>query len=330
MKIAITSIYSNLQYAPKNPRGLECMYMHKIFSKKGDVELVGKKNRNNKDVDFFIDVSEADWSSYDLVLVQLTPANFFGGQYSQESVAIAEGISTVPAEKVAFVVVDPNIDAVNPCEAFARFDELQDPAIKERWANLVENGIYMFPGKDIKKFLGHDVKNVKFWPMFLGLFKDRLSIDFSPSTIEKEYDVVYYGDRRGGFREKQIRKYFPTDTNNLLIGYKTDKVKAEFKKKLPHADLMVELDKVKVSLVLGDEGHLDNVVTFRLYETLASNCLAAIQIEYDPNKELIQDPVLRDLLYVSSAADVKKLAEAYSPELIERQKKELQRMFDSI
>ena len=99
-------------------------------------------------------------------------------------------------------------------------------------------------------------------------------------------------------------------------------------KKLQHSDLMKELDKVKVSLITGDEEHLNNVTTYRFYETLASNCLAAIQIEYDPEKRLIQDPVLRDLLYVKDQKDIKKLIDAWSPELINRQKAELRRIFN--
>jgi hypothetical protein len=98
-------------------------------------------------------------------------------------------------------------------------------------------------------------------------------------------------------------------------------------KKLEHGELMKTLDLVKVSLITGDEEHLDNVKTYRLYETLASNCLAAIQIEYDPNREIIQDPVLRDILYVSSQADIKRLIAAYSPDLIRRQRQELKRLF---
>jgi len=96
---------------------------------------------------------------------------------------------------------------------------------------------------------------------------------------------------------------------------------------------MNKLDTVKVSLITGDEEHLDNVTTYRFYETLASNCLAAIQIEYDPNRTLIEDPILKDLLYVKNKEDIKKLISAYdsnSKDLLNRQKEELQRIFNSI
>jgi len=86
------------------------------------------------------------------------------------------------------------------------------------------------------------------------------------------------------------------------------------------------LNQCKVSLVLADKEHENNVVTFRFYETLASNCLAAIPLSFDPNKELIKDNVLRDLLYIQSKEDVLKLVNNYSEDLIKRQHDEYRRI----
>jgi hypothetical protein len=139
---------------------------------------------------------------------------------------------------------------------------------------------------------------------------------------EKEFDIIYYGDRRGGYREKQLQKYMNNSISNLLIGYKTKKIESSFYKKMKHKELLQTLNKCKVSLILADKEHEDNVVTFRFYETLASNCLAAIPIEFDPNKELIQDEKLKNILYVKDNQDVLNLSKQYSKELIERQHKE--------
>ena len=165
----------------------------------------------------------------------------------------------------------------------------------------------MFAGKDLEQFLGYQPKNEQKVDWFTYIFKERFTksdqfdiFALADESIEKEYDLVYFGDKRGSFRENQLRKYFPMDTNNLKIGYKSDKVPGEFMKKLKHEDLMAQLDKVKVSFI----------------------------IEYDPEKKLIQDPVLRDLLYVSNQDDVRRLINAYSPDLINRQRKELRRIFN--
>jgi hypothetical protein len=234
--------------------------------------------------------------------------------------------------KIYMLVNDPRIPPMNYARVISeRFNLCNDSV--EAWDKIIESATYLFSGRDVSRYLGWNPKNWKQVDWFTYIFKHRFTQDESidlwdSSDSDKEWDLVYYGDKRGSFRENQIRKYFPNETNNLLIGYKSDKVPAAFMKKLQHSDLMKELDKVKVSLITGDEEHLDNVTTYRFYETLASNCLAAIQIEYDPEKRLIQDPVLRDLLYVENQNDVKKLIAAWSPDLIKRQKAELRRIFN--
>ena len=152
-------------------------------------------------------------------------------------------------------------------------------------------------------------------------------IEIKNNTCEKEWDVVYYGINRKKFREDQVKKYMPESSNNLMVGYKSSNVKTDFIKILPNNELRKTIDKCKVSLILGDKEHLNNVVTYRFYETLASDALAAISIEYDPNKELIQNPILKNLLYVHNKYDVEKLVKKYDKSLIDLQKQELERHF---
>jgi hypothetical protein len=332
-RIAITSVFANLTYNDKNHRGLEAMFFKKMMEEKGaQVDVVGYKNRNVKDLDFYIDFNDTDFSEYGAVMIQLSTANFFGGQMGEQCEKICNDLAKYKG-KIYMLVNDPRIPPINYAKVISdRFGLCTDSV--ESWDQIIKEATYLFSGKDISKFLGWQPDHWMQVDWFTYIFKHRFtqddSIDLLTPTrddIEKEWDLVYYGDKRGSFRENQIRKYFPKDTNNLLIGYKSDKVPATFMKKLQHSDLMKELDRVKVSLITGDEEHLDNVATYRFYETLASNCLAAIQIEYDPEKRLIQDPVLRDILYVRNQDDVKRLISMWSPELIDLQKKELRRIF---
>lgn len=333
-RVAITSVFANLTYNDKNHRGLEAMFFKKMMEENGaQVDCVGYKNRNVQDLDFYIDYNDTDFSEYGAVILQLSTANFFGGQMGEHCEKICNDLAKYTG-KIYMLVNDPRIPPMNYAKIISeRFNLCNDSV--EAWDKIIENATYLFSGKDVSKYLGWNPKNWMQVDWFTYIFKHRFtqdeSIDLweSPNSgSDKEWDLVYYGDKRGSFRENQIRKYFPSDTNNLLIGYKSDKVPATFMKKLQHSDLMKELDKVKVSLITGDEEHLNNVTTYRFYETLASNCLAAIQIEYDPEKRLIQDPVLRDLLYVKDQKDIKKLIDAWSPELINRQKAELRRIFN--
>ena len=333
-KIALTSVFANLTYNDLNHRGLEAMFFKKMMEEKGaQVDCVGYKNRNMKDLDFYHNYTDNDFSEYGAVIVQLSTPNFFGGVMGEHCETICNNLAKFKG-KIYFLINDPRIPPINYARVISdRFNLCNDSV--EAWDSIIENATYLFAGKNIKQFLGYEPNNWKQLDWFTYIFKERFtnSNQFdvfakADESIEKEYDLVYFGDKRGSFRENQLRKYFPEDTNNLKIGYKSDKVPGDFMKKLKHEDLMSQLDKVKVSFITGDEEHLNNVTTYRFYETLASNCLAAIQIEYDPEKTLIQDPVLKDLLYVENKEDVKRIIDAYSPDLINRQRAELRRIFD--
>ena len=332
-KIAITSVLANLTYNSKNHRGLEAMFFkHMMEGNGGKVNVVGKKNRNTADLDFYIDYTETDFSEYDIVVIQLSTPNFFGGQMGEHCEKICNDLAKFKG-KIYMLINDPRIPPLNYAEIISKRFNLCTDSI-ESWNNIIVEATYLFPGKNIEKFLGWQPKNWKRVDWFTYIFKHKFTLDpnFDISKeaedVEKEWDLVYFGDKRGSFRENQLIKYFPDNTKNIKIAYKSEKVPGEFIKKLPHDELMKTLDKVKVSLITGDEEHLDNVTTYRFYETLASNCLAAIQIEYDPEKKLIQDPILKDLLYVKSKEDVEKLINSYSTDLINRQRRELKRIFN--
>ena len=331
-RVALTSVFANLTYNDKNHRGLEAMFFKKLMEEKGaTVDCVGYKNRNVQDLDFYVDYKDTDFSEYGAVIIQLSTANFFGGQMGEHCEKICNDLANYSG-KIYMLVNDPRIPPLNYAKIISDRFGLCTESVSA-WDAIIENATYLFSGRDVSKYLGWTPKNWIHMDWFTYIFKHRFtqsdSVNLSEcSDVEKEWDLVYYGDNRGSFRENQLRKYFPSDTNNLLIGYKSDKVSANFIKKLKHEDLMSKLDKVKVSLITGDEEHLNNVTTYRFYETLASSCLAAIQIEYDPDKQLIEDPVLRDLLYVSSKEDIKRLIDAWSPDLINRQKAELRRIFN--
>jgi len=336
MKVAITSVFSNLTYNKKNHRGLEIVYFKQLLEENNyEVDLIGKKGRNTADLDFYVDYKDAKWDEYDAIFIQLSTANFFGGKVGDHTESVAREIAGYGG-KIFTLVNDPRIDFLNPVEKLKRFNLIQD--LESEWSDVIENATYLFPGKDISKFLGRTPKNWKQLDWFTYMFKQRMSSNmtkptnslFDFDTPKKENDLIYYGDNRAAFREKQIRKYFPDSENNLLIGYKTKKVNAPFVKKMEHSVLLDTISKSKASLIIGDAEHLDNVITYRFYETMASDCLAAIQIEYDPNKELISDPVLRDILYVKSKSDVEKLISSYSEDLISRQKKELENIFNNL
>jgi hypothetical protein len=74
----LTSI-SNPQYNVENHRSLEVFYLKKFFNEQNKkLDIIGKKCRTNKDIDFFVDIKN-DFSAVKNVFIQLAPVNFFGG-----------------------------------------------------------------------------------------------------------------------------------------------------------------------------------------------------------------------------------------------------------
>lgn len=334
-KTAITCVFSNPQYARTTPRGLELIYLKELLEEKNrEVLIFGNKCRTNKDLDFFIDIKSIKEYDLDSIIIQLAPANFFGGVFSEYSVDTIKNLADIYLEnKVKFNIIptDPRIKPVNPALIFSeRFDILKEYI--DVWDNIIKESIYLFPGKNLNKFFDMDIKfNVFKLDWFAYIFKKGVNFSSFVSDNEKEFDVIYYGDKRGSHRNNKIKKYMPYSTKNLLLGYKEQKITyATFKNKVNHSELFETLNKCKVSLVIGDKEHEDNVATFRFYETLASSSLAAIDINFDPNKELIKNEILRDILYVDCMNDVKKLVNLYSEELILLQQLELKRIFDEI
>ena len=314
---AIIRLFSNTQCKPNNHNGLEAVYL----SNKYDLFYIGKKNRNNKHEEKYKDVSDVDINNFDKIFLQLSTPNFFGGLLSEDTLEKVKKMCNYK-NKLGILCNDPRIKPVNAAKVLhERFNVLSKKDI-DNFESLLENATYLFPGKDLNKFFNEDkYKSFVYFDYFKEIFKNKIAKP-KYKEEEKQFNIVYYGDRRGGYREKQLRKYMDNSIDNLLIGYKTKSLVTSFYKKMKHNELLNTLNKCKVSLILSDKEHEDNVVTFRFYETLASNCLAAIPIEFDPNRELIQDETLKDLLYVKNNQDVLNLSKHYSRELIEKQHKE--------
>jgi len=330
----IACVFSNPQHAKTTPRGLELIYLKELLEEKGrEVMIFGHKCRTNKDLDFFVDVCKLNEVGVNSLIIQLAPANFFGGEFSDYTLDAIKEIHHAYHDGVDICILptDPRIKPVNPARVmFDRFKLCEDYI--GTWDKIIEDSVYLFPGKDLNKFFGTE-RNYNIYKLdwFAYIFKKGVEFSRFVSGDEKEFDVIYYGDKRGSYRNNRIKALMPFSTKNLLLGYKEPKITyAEFRKKVNHSELFGILNKCKVSLVIGDKEHEDNVATFRFYEALASSTLAAIDINFDPNKELIKNERLRDILYVSNMNDVRKLSELYSSELIELQQLELKRIFNEI
>ena len=354
-KAAIVSIYlpprsPELLSKKESPAGqLESYYQQKMLEDDGyKVDFIGWIGKSKKVSNNYLHIENCkDVNQYDKIVIQGSAPVFFGGGPNNNYLPMIDFLTPYKGQ-FYFMSSDPRIPFNNPIIPLLDKKRLLRWDIKRKlwnslnyykpnsldyykelydvWETHIENCIHVFPGKNIKKFYPNStINNVINFDWFKYMWKHQIKIE--NTTTEKEWDVIYYGRNRKKFREDQIKKYMPESANNLMVGYKSNNVKTNFIKILPNDKLRKTINKCKVSLILGDKEHLNNVVTYRFYETLASDALAAISIEYDPNKELIQNPILKKLLYVYNKYDVEKLVHKYDKSLIDLQKQELERHF---
>jgi|GWRWMinimDraft_5_1066013.scaffolds.fasta_scaffold02543_4 hypothetical protein len=323
----VTSL-SNPQYSLNNHRGLEIVYLKKLFIENNlDLDIIGKKGRTNKDITFFKDIT-TNLDSTENIFLQLAPINFFGGVLDEYIVKFMKNIGNLKHKNFYVLVNDPRIKPQNPAEVvFNRFGLCEEYI--DHWNYIFENATFCFQGKYLNKFFNENenrkIMNLDF---FTYIFKNDTKYSSFIDLENKEFDLIYYGDKRGSHREKKINKFVESSKRNLLVGYKTNKIDSTFMNKVSHNELKSVIDKSICSLIIGDKEHENNIATFRLYETLASSTLCAIDIDYDPNKELIKNEVLKNVLYVKNTNDIKKLCSLYSKELIDLQQLELKRIFE--
>jgi len=327
---------------------LESYYQQKMLEDNGyEVDFIGWVGKTKKVSKNYLHIKDCkDANQYDRIVIQGSSPVFFGGGPNHNYLPMIDFLTPYEGE-FYFMSADPLIPFDNPIKPLLDKKRLLRWDIKKKewtsldyykpnsldyykklydvWENHIENCVHVFPGKDIQKWHPNSkINKVIKVDWFKYIWKHE-TVEIKDTVTEKKWDIIYYGRNRKKFREDQIKKYMPEGMNNLMVSYKTNNVKTDFINTLPNNELRKTIDNCKVSLILGDKEHLDNVVTFRFYEALASDALAAISIEYDPNKELIQNPILKKMLYVYNKYDVEKLINKYSKSLIDLQKEELQR-----
>jgi len=250
MKIALTSIFLNSKYNNVDPWGLEFYYLKELFEYSGfEVDFIGKVYSKNKHLEFFKDFRTVDINEYDAVLCFPSRPIFFAGKYgeSDQMVELMANFKGIVIQTLS----DPLVKTTNPAERlYKRFGICEEWI--EAWDNINDRSYFIFPGKDIQKwcryaptgtYIPHN-RIIKYdWFTYIhrhALLENKNNSSlFEFNNNEKKWDVLYYGNsNRAGFREQQLRKYFPKDTKNLLVGYKSDKINATQIDKIPHTELI--------------------------------------------------------------------------------------------
>lgn len=288
------------------------MFREYLLNKEGfnEVYFCDKIIRNN--ADNYVDVFKTDLNDYDVVYLTNSPANFFGGVIGEDTIEKFRKIGKFNG-KLFYVINDPKIYYVDTSKRALENGQLT----QEEYDNFNEKikrmkiiftgtnyGLYESMIKNKSNFYKLEFeKNI---PLFEFTF---INYNFNKNVLsfsrEKEFDLVYYGDNRGGYRDKKLKQYFNNDIlKTKTIGLKDDYLNNTKLKKIRNDQLSNEMQDCYASLIIGDKEHNNNWITYRFFEGILAKVIIFIDLDYDTEKKYLDDELLKQFCYVKSPDEI--------------------------
>lgn len=319
MKIALMSPFSRIIINKKSVRSWEALLLEKLVSDYGDdLYYISKKTKDELDNKNYIDIfSLQNLDSFDLVIIHNFNSNIFGGIVSNMTIKFIQLLADYKG-KIGYYITDPKLKYFNiPNYLISRpnlyIEKIDGKPVssndlliwKSKFIELEKRMIAFFTGYDYKPIYGLNEKcEVRMLPIFdLILSSQSISQSIDENYI---YDIVYYGDNRGSYRNNKILKYLNSENiKSLLIGFELPRlINCTFKNKVPHQELKSAVSQCLSSLVIGDKEHENAFVTFRFYENIVNNVVSFIDIDYDNQKKLFKNQALKDFNYIYNSYDL--------------------------
>lgn len=344
-------------------RLLEETYLRKV-------EFVSHKTRKDRDNPDYKDISETKLSDYDEVYIFNTGVNVFGGVFNYACLQTFKQLLDFKGT-IYYVLSDPRFPCKNIAHymrkklvkngGFLKTDNKKDKETKlvtfedcDKYTNEVfPNIITAFNGFDYELFLKqyakkhrkmspafvlpqkHDWCEFTYFQFFGKKLLDDKSLQLNFPYEGKKYDLCYYGVNRRNERNLLIADlYSPASLSKLFIGF--DGVKLDNMVRIERTareDLFSTIAKnCLATLVIADNYHNNNCITFRFYEAMLLDCVALIYSDFDTERKLVENEFLKEFIYIKTKEDVedriKRLRE--SKELYEKviklQRKEIHRL----
>jgi hypothetical protein len=314
-KVGIISPISRIVIDGQSIRSLEAIFLKKYLDKENIVKChyISKKiKETNED---YIDIFNLkDLNEYEVIFIHNFNMNFFGGLVPSLTTQFLKLIAGYNG-RIYYYITDPKLKYNNIAEQLLKRDNLKYESfidnnellnIKNKLNSIELRMNALFTGYNYSNIYGLDFYNIKYYNVFKDIainFKDEKSL-FDEEII-KEYDICYYGDNRGTYRNNKIKKYFNNNyIKSLLIGCDLDIKYNTHIKKVNHDELKNLVKKSYASLVIGDKEHENAFITMRFYENIKYEVVSFIDIDYDINKKLFTNDFLRDFNYISSENDL--------------------------
>lgn len=364
-KIGITRFYRGVltnTETSTNPGSLDVCYLYKYLDDNGfDVSIINQTANVHSDHMTLHHYSDALIEQYDVLIFQPYTYIMFGGVWEENVIEFIEKYVKDFQGKTLIIYNDPNITWDNPYKII--LNRNQNKVVGKttggiRLLDCNESRIQEFESKDvIGLFNGIDFKSYKelsksseisIWPtesininLSEYIFKHELekSSSTGSSLFEhvdtgKQYDLCYFGSDRRGSRSKNLNRLFKKDSvlNKLWIGYDPGFDRCSTLKKQSRSSLKNYMSDCLTSIVIGDDAHNGNIITYRVFENSQYGVFSVIYDEYDPEKKIVQDVDLRKITYFKNYEELKTIVEFLRSNLeqydhfVEAQRREMQRI----
>lgn len=339
-KVAIISPIARVIIDDKSIRSLEVKILRQILKKyeNADFYYVSKKIKETDQK--YLNIFDLEsLNEFDEIYIHNYNTNFFGGLVPKLTIQYLKLLADYKG-KIYYYITDPKLKYTNLADVMLSRNNLkyETPVTNDELVELSKKHkiledrmIACFSGYNYSHIYGLEFKDVKYVKIFDKLLHIR---NVEEVNVDKEYDVCYYGDNRGTYRNNKIKKYFNTDDlKSLLIGCKLENLKNNtIHDKVPHFELNALVNKSYSAIVIGDKEHENAFVTARFYENMMFGIVSFVDIDYDNEKKLYTDDLLKDFCYITSQEDlinkvkiIKEDKNLYN-DIINRQKKELERI----
>ena len=251
--------------------------------------------------------------NYDALIVINGNINFYGGTEVPEQLLNLHIINNF-AGPVFYVFIDTLLPLKNVWNSvtkkpWAKKYKEEDILVKRKDITYITMCYDTNAVKKITYKTDINPKNVVYFPFEkYAFFGERLT-----DIGEKSLDLIYGANSFRKKREKKIIKYYfdlPFDINAEFYGkmkiedFQTKlvagKLYPEFKPPVQYKDNLNVLNKSISTLNISDTFNEGTQLNPRVYETVLSNVVSFMDLDYDPGKKAFKDKELQDFLYIKT------------------------------
>lgn len=295
MKLGIAQSNGNITLNGVNIKSSEIKYLKLYFESQGwEVDLLGSKNRNNQNKD----ISKTSLCDYDRIILYPQPANFFGGIVDSCTIDLYEGLKSFNNDLYLFYG-DPKIKTLDI------YNVIKERQIKDHLGRTISETSKLdnlFSAAKILTPSSECFKNKVQLDLFAYMYSCGY-IKIQKRKPQKDFDFVYFGNNRGGSRNKKLNHLLKESKyKKLVIGFTPKWKNTKSIKYVRISELSLLVESAKYTLIVSDDDH--KWVTPRFYECMSYNCFSFIYHDYPRLDEIIKTKELKDMMVVSSQKDL--------------------------